>query len=83
MANTDRPSLREATFVFSTPSIAEQIDSLTRDEADLVAVKILRALAKDAVLAGAQRRRNIVTATREASQLTHLANRLEAFANAE
>lgn len=59
----------------------EQIDSLAREEAEIMAAAVLRALAKQAVLDGARRRRNIVTATREAAQLTHLAAVLERYAN--
>lgn len=59
----------------------EQIDALTREEAELMAAKLFRALATQAIRDGAARRRNIATAAREAAQLTHLAIRLESFAN--
>lgn len=67
----------------SAATIAEQIDSLDRREAEIMAAAILREVAKDAIRAGAAGRRNIVTATRESSQLMHLATKLEGYANGD
>lgn len=57
-------------------SVVPDLGSLTREEAEKVAAAVLREVAKGAF----KRHTNVVTATREASQLTHLALRLEAFA---
>ena len=59
-----------------TATLAEQIDTLSREDAEFMAAKVLRALAAESF----RRHRNITTATREAAQLTHLATRLESFA---
>lgn len=52
---------------------------MTRGEAELVAAGVLRAVAKESF----SRHRNVVTATREAAQLTHVALILERYADDE
>ena len=69
--NTENRSNRDA-------AAAPSIDTMTREEAEVTAAAVLRAIAKES----GRRHRNIVTATREASQLVHLAIKLEGFANA-
>lgn len=59
---------------------AADIDALTREESEAMAAAILRAVAQQSLRDAASHRRNVVTATREASQLSHLATRLEGFA---
>jgi hypothetical protein len=53
------------------------LDSMTRAEAERTAAALLREIAKESF----RRHRNFVTATREAAQLTHLAIKLERFAD--
>lgn len=59
-------------------SVTTLIDSLTREEAERMAAAALREVAKESY----RRHRNVVTATREVAQLTHLAIKLENFAQA-
>lgn len=63
----------------ATPSrdAASVIDSLDRDGVEKMAAAVLREVAKQSI----RRNRNVVTATREAAQLHHLALRLERFAD--
>lgn len=58
-------------------SVVQTIDGMTREQAEKLAAEVLRDIAKTSW----RRHRNVVTATREASQLIHLAIRLEGFAN--
>lgn len=67
----------------SAATIPEQIDGLTREGVEVMAAGVLREVARNAMRDAAAHRRNVGTATREASQLNHLAARLEGFANAE
>lgn len=60
-------------------SVPAMLDSLTREEAEIMAARLLREIARESF----RRHSNVVTATRESSQLTHLALRLEGFANAD
>lgn len=57
---------------------AVDLDSLTRAEVERVAAAVLREVAKGSY----SRHRNVVTASREASQMTHLAFVLERYADA-
>lgn len=57
-------------------AIASVIDGMTREQAEQLAAEVLRDIAKTSF----KRHRDVATATREASQLTHLAIRLEGFA---
>jgi hypothetical protein len=60
-------------------TVANEIESLTREEAEKMAAAVLRAMASESM----RRHRDVVTATSEASQLVQLAVRLEGFAAAE